>query len=104
MGLARDARAGYYLRSAMSQTAFVLVLSSDTPLGEAVRDQLRDRYDHSCRVTATVGDAIDSVRARAPDAIAILGFLYQGGGPPVAPFPMTEPAEPGGPFPCAPPR
>ncbi len=56
----------------MSQTAFILVLSSDTPLGEAVRDQLRDRYDHSCRVTPTLDDAIESIRARTPDALAIL--------------------------------
>lgn len=53
----------------MAQTAFVLILSDDEPAAERLRDLLRERQGHSCRVVTSLPDALDSIRARAPDLV-----------------------------------
>ncbi len=57
----------------MSQTAFVLVVTPEQSLGDRIRELLRDRHGHSCRVVASLGEALDSIRARAPDVVAVCG-------------------------------
>lgn len=53
----------------MSHTAFILILPSDETKGRRLHDMLRDEHGHSCRVVESIADALDSVRARAPDVV-----------------------------------
>ncbi len=53
----------------MAQTAFILILPSDEPKGQRLHDLLRERHGHSCRVVATLDDALNSIRARVPDVV-----------------------------------
>ena len=53
----------------MSQTAFILILAEDDDAGQRLREVLRDSYGHSCSVVGGLADALDSIRARAPDVV-----------------------------------
>ena len=53
----------------MPQTAFILILPSDEAKGQRLHDLLREQHGHSCRVVATLGDALNSIRARVPDVV-----------------------------------
>ena len=64
----------------MSQTGFILIVSDDEARGAALRDELRDRYGHSCNVVSAPAEAHDSIRQRAPDVV-------------VAPVPLLHGAE-----------
>jgi DNA-binding NtrC family response regulator len=54
----------------MPQTGFILLLLPDEAQGERLRERLRESHGHSCRVVTTLAEALDSVRARAPDVVA----------------------------------
>jgi hypothetical protein len=54
----------------MAQTAFILILPSDEPKGQRLHDLLRERHGHSCRVVATLDDALNSIRVRAVRSVA----------------------------------
>ncbi|MCK4341015.1 MAG: sigma-54-dependent Fis family transcriptional regulator [Phycisphaerae bacterium] len=53
----------------MAQTAFILILTEDEDAGRRLRAVLRDKHGHSCSVVAGLSDALDSIRARAPDIV-----------------------------------
>jgi two-component system response regulator HydG len=53
----------------MPQTAFILILPSDAAKGQRLHDLLREQHGHSCRVVTTLDDALNSIRARAPDVV-----------------------------------
>ena len=53
----------------MAQTAFILILSDDESAAERLRDTLRERQGHSCRMVTSLAEALDSIRARAPDLV-----------------------------------
>jgi DNA-binding NtrC family response regulator len=53
----------------MAQTAFILVLTEDEADGLRLREYLREHYGHVCSVVTNLSDALDSVRARAPDVV-----------------------------------
>lgn len=52
----------------MSQTAFVLIVEDDLAHGEAIAEGLK-REGHACRIVASGKEAVESVRARAPDVV-----------------------------------
>ncbi len=81
--------AGEWLASkwaAMSQTAFILILAEDDDAGQRLREVLRDSYGHSCSVVSGLSDALDSIRARAPDVVVTRAV--SAGSP--APGPLAE--------------
>jgi two-component system response regulator HydG len=55
----------------MAQTAFVLLVMSDEPRGEALRDTLRRRFRHSAAHVRSAAEALDSLRQRAPDVLVL---------------------------------
>ncbi len=52
----------------MSKTAFILIVSDAEDRREAFRDRLR-QSGHSCLAIPSVDEALDSIRARAPDLV-----------------------------------
>ena len=53
----------------MAQTAFILILFESEPFGQELREALREKYGHSCKVVTTLYDALDSIREKAPDVV-----------------------------------
>jgi len=53
----------------MAQTGFILILSDEEGGEQQLRGLLRDRFGHSCNVVRSLTDALDSIRARAPDVV-----------------------------------
>lgn len=53
----------------MAQTAFILVVTPDEADGQRLRELLHEGHGHSCRVAASVDDALDSIRTRPPDVV-----------------------------------
>ncbi len=53
----------------MAQTAFILILAPDAEHGRALRQELRERYSHSCNVVTRLDEALDSIRGKAPDVV-----------------------------------
>jgi two-component system response regulator HydG len=53
----------------MPRTAFILILVADQDEGERLREHLRERGGHSCRVATTLHDALESIRSRVPDVV-----------------------------------
>jgi len=53
----------------MARTAFILILMGDPERAERLRTALRDDGGHSCRVSTSLTDALDSIRQRAPDVV-----------------------------------
>ena len=53
----------------MAQTAFILILPGDLEKGRRLHDLLREQHGHSCRVVATLDEALDSIRSRLPDVV-----------------------------------
>ncbi len=54
----------------MAHTAFILILTSDPSRGERLRELIRTKHGHPCRVVASLADALDSIRERSPDVVA----------------------------------
>ncbi|MCK6483494.1 MAG: sigma-54-dependent Fis family transcriptional regulator [Phycisphaerae bacterium] len=52
----------------MPDTAFILIVEDERPLGEAIAEGLR-RSGHACHVVESAEDALQSVRARPPDVV-----------------------------------
>ena len=53
----------------MPRTAFILIVTADETRGQRLREALRIRAGHSCRVVGSMDDALDSIRQRAPDVV-----------------------------------
>ncbi len=53
----------------MAATGFILLISADIERGERLRDVLRDRTSHSCRLVTSIDEALESIRQRAPDLV-----------------------------------
>ncbi len=53
----------------MPRTAFILILMDDQDRAERLHELLRRETGHSCRAVATLSDALDSIRQKAPDIV-----------------------------------
>lgn len=53
----------------MAQTAFILLVTPHESDGQRLRELLHEEHGHSCRVVATIDDAMDSIRTRPPDVV-----------------------------------
>lgn len=71
---------------AVLQKAFILVLSADRERGERLRELLRERYGHAATEVATLAEALDSIRERAPDVVVADSMI---GGEAIGP-PLVE--------------
>ncbi|MBU0638528.1 MAG: sigma-54 dependent transcriptional regulator [Planctomycetes bacterium] len=68
----------------MAQAAFILILTADEARGKSLHDSLRARHGHSCRVVASLDEALASIRAKAPDVV--LTDAQLGGDDPAPPL------------------
>jgi transcriptional regulator with PAS, ATPase and Fis domain len=55
----------------MATSAFILILTPDEASGQELRERLRESFGHQCTVVNSLDDALESVRARMPDAVVV---------------------------------
>ncbi|MFN0138079.1 MAG: sigma-54 dependent transcriptional regulator [Phycisphaerae bacterium] len=53
----------------MSQKAFILIVAEDRSRRERMQELLRERTGHAVLEVSSLGDALDSIRERAPDVV-----------------------------------
>jgi DNA-binding NtrC family response regulator len=59
----------------MSRNAFILIVTPDAERGARLRELLRGRYKHPCRVVTSLDQARESIQARVPDVVVAEGEL-----------------------------